>query len=50
MDLCTDMCGCGTDHYGKGLLSEEVSRPFWLFEGINEGLYVLYSIKIGVWV
>ena len=23
------MCDCGTDHYGKGLLTPEVSRPFW---------------------
>ena len=28
MDLCTDMCGGGADHNGKGLLAE-VSRPFF---------------------
>lgn len=26
--LCTDMCGGGADHNGKGLLAE-VSRPFF---------------------
>ena len=25
------MCGCGTDHYGKGLFAEEVSRPFFAY-------------------
>ena len=28
MDYGTGMCGGGTDHYGKGLLTPEVSRPF----------------------
>ena len=31
-------------------LSEEVSRPFWWGEGKNEGIKVLYSTKIGVWL
>ena len=35
MVFCTDMCGGGADHYGKGLLTPEVSRPFWWGEGIK---------------
>ena len=30
------MCGGGFDYCGEGLLTEEVSRPFWWGEGIKD--------------
>ena len=31
MDYGTGVCGGGADHYGKGLLTQEVSRPFFAY-------------------
>ena len=40
------MCDCGADHNGKGLLTQEVSGPFLLGEGINyEGFGVFGQIN-----
>ena len=37
------MCGGGADHYGKGLLTEMVSGPFWWGEGIKSENFGMFG-------
>ena len=48
MDYGTGVCGGGADHYGKGLLTPEVSRPFWWGEGIKKLLEGRIKSKNGL--